>query len=195
MAVPGVARALALTKNELAVMAENTVGVFIVPRGGGPASDALRVAVRQRLTKTAPKTNTTRLDVYSAIYNTFSPAGYVYCEELDDPKAQRVLLQATAQAVLGTLAAYYDPENLDPNTHTFTVDFGATVAISRLYQLIQDVPGVERVTLTAPWTDLVLAQNEFPILATPTVLAVSDVRVDLSFASTPPTLLEFRPVG
>jgi hypothetical protein len=190
-----VARALALTKNELPVLAENTVGVFLVPRGGGAASDALRAAVRLQLTKPTPKTNTTRLDIYSAIYNTFSPAGYVYCNALDDPNAQRALLQATAQAVRDTLAAYYDPENLDPNTHAFTVDFGATVAISRLYQLIQDVPGVERVTLTAPWTDLVLAQSEFPILATPTLAVVSDVRVDLNFAATPPTLLEFRPVG
>jgi hypothetical protein len=176
-------------------MAENTVGVFIVPRGGGPASDALRAAVRQQLTKTTPKTNTTRLDVYSAIYSAFSLAGYVYCDALDDPNAQRALLQATAQAVLDTLTAYYDPENLDPNTHAFTVDFGATVAISRLYQLIQDMPGVERVTLTAPWTDLVVTQDQFPILATATLAVVSDVRVDLNFAMTPPTLLEFRPVG
>jgi hypothetical protein len=191
--VPSVARALALTKNEIPNMAENSVGVFIVPRGGGVASDALRAAVRRQLTLTTPKTNTTRLDVFSAPYREFSPAGYVFCDSADDPNAQRAILLSKATAVRDALSSYYDPENIDSKTHALTVDFGVTIAISRLYQLIQDVPGVERVTLTAPWTDIALSPFEFPRLAPPSIKVVSNSRVDLNFASSPPTLLEFAP--
>lgn len=193
--VPGVARALALTRNEVPDLAENTVGVYLVPRSGGVASQALREAVRRQITVATPKTNTTRLVVFSAPYLFFSPAGYVYCEAVRDPKSQGALLQRTAQAVLDVLSAYYAAENIDPKTHAFTVDFGATVAVSRLYQLIQDVPGVERVTLTAPWADLALLRWQFPQLAAASLKVVSDARVDLNFASSPPTLLQFTPVA
>src|SRR5437879_6091421 len=92
-------------------------------------------------------------------------------------------------------ASYYDPANIAPQTSAFTIHFVDRIALSKLYQLIQNVSGVVRLTLTGPEFDIEMAfPRSFPLLAPSIILVAGPRRVDLAFEKTPATLLDFQPV-
>jgi hypothetical protein len=199
--VSGVARAVALTRNEDTTIQENTVNLFIVPIGGGTASSSLLAAVREKIdpanptdASATPKPTTTRLNVFTAPYFQVSFSGTVYCTPLADAEAQTTVLQSTAAAAKAALAAFFDPQNLDSANGGFTMNFGQLTAVSVIYALLQGLTGTVRLNLAFPSADLPTdTPRSFPQLAPMSVVNVSPTRVDLSFGSSPVRLLSFVP--
>ena len=66
--LPGVARALMLTSNEDASIAENAGILYVVPQGGGPPTPALKNLVLQQVTEVFPCTLTFQVSVQDPVY-------------------------------------------------------------------------------------------------------------------------------
>lgn len=173
-AVPGVARALALTSSTTGSAIEqgieqNTVIVYIVPVGGGTASQALLDAVTAQLTTTFPRAATTRLNVYPAPYCYLGFACTVYVSKLSDPTAQAALLNSVAAAVQAALLANFDPSSLDTVNGGWTANFGELVPLSKIYRLLQRLADVSRTTvLSYPPSDVAVPYPQFPALTSTT---------------------------
>ena len=158
LAVTSVSRAIALTVNEDSAIPENTVYVYLVPNDGGTATLALRNAVYKYLTEDKPKTLTQRLEVYAAPYEIVPVTATVYYRSGFDPDELR-------QAVIDALETFFDPENIDASTGSYTVNFGEKIGISKLHDVMH-VSGVARIVLSVPASDVTPASNELPKLGT-----------------------------
>lgn len=175
-----VARALMLTKNEDASVGENQGQLYIVPVGGGAASQALKDAVLTQVTVTYPCTLTFSVGVYDAVYKMVDVYAAVYFKA-GYTKA------TVAAAIRSALAAFFEPQNSDGTANTL-VDFGANLkdangnvtgelAFSDLFDVVRDTAGVRKVgsgvtdfTLNGQHADVVLIGREFPKLGTVTII-------------------------
>ncbi len=169
--VAGVARALALTVEDDATLPENTVALYVVPDGSGTPSRALLSAVEYAVTTTYPKPATTRLLVLPAVYVDVALVGTCYVERDAAglaPSFARLqdVADAIEVALIGTddSRGYFHAGGINPDTLRHWIDFGQRVALSKLYDLVQSVDGVARVTLTSPTGDAVLGARYFPRL-------------------------------
>jgi len=172
--VPGVARALMVTSDQVVGIPENRGFLYIVPDGGGVAPQALKDAVSTELTVARPKTITFQFFVVDAQYVTVDIAATVY---FDSGASKR----ATVTAVEDAFAEYFRVTNPDgtPNERVkFGLQYGSdnTLPMSDLFCLLERVAGVRKVgdrdldfLLNMVHGDLPLQFFEFPLLGSVTI--------------------------
>ena len=117
--VDGVSRALMLTADQDAGVAENSGLLFVIPTGGGVPSTALKAAVLEQVTVTKPSTLTFSVTVQDPVYNVV------------DINCRVAILNgyvpaSVAADIRAGLAEFFAVENSDgtPNTN---VDFGGKI--------------------------------------------------------------------
>jgi hypothetical protein len=172
-AVSGVARALALGRNEDGLISYNTVYVYIVPVGGGAPSIALKTAVETYLTVTNPVVMTSNVSILDGIYHNITVAGTI-------TRNNSFTAEAVKTAVDAALEAYFDYENID-DQNDYTVDFGInkdTVYVSEIIAVILNttingIKCIENVTLASPSSNVNISQKEIPALQSLAGLTVS----------------------
>jgi hypothetical protein len=178
--VNGVGRALMLSSNEDAGIAENRGKLYIVPSTGGTASQALLDAVETMVTVTYPNTVTFQLDVYPASYLTIHVRAVIYLAENTTPSVVK-------QAVVDALTDFFEPM-LASGEENPDIDFGwnykdedgepaGEIAWSDVQNVVRDVTGVRKVdpgadgfTLNDLRTDVSIPNWQFPKLGDVTVI-------------------------
>lgn len=177
--VSGVARALHVTSNEYAGVAENTGMIFVVPVGGGTASGSLLANVLAQFVGPAapyPKTNTFNVVVQSASYLTVDVSAVVYL-------SQGYTGAQVKANVLAALTAFFAIQLAD-ETPNPTMNFGyyfqdqdgnptGTIDWSSVFDVVRDTVGVRKVDpgatgflLNGVRNDLALSAIQFPRLGT-----------------------------
>lgn len=169
-----VARALMLTRNEDPGIAENFGELYIVPVGGGLASQALKDAVLNQVTTVYPKTITFGLTVLDAPRRDFNFNIIVFFRQ----GANRATVAANIRAAL---ADYFRVQNAD-GTSNPSIDFGGRLKngdgvvngefpLSDLENVVRDVVGVRKLgaapsdfLVNGEHADIVLLPREFPRL-------------------------------
>lgn len=172
--LPEVARALMLTSNEDTTIGENSGILFVIPRGGGMPSQALKDKVLHQVTVVFPCTITFVVSVQDPVYRTIDVHARVFLR----PGANAATTRQRIEQTLGEFFAISRPDGT-PNPR---VDFGfyiqdadgepaAEVAWSNVLAVIEGVPGVRKIgdadddfLLNGASDDVPLAQREFPVL-------------------------------
>lgn len=171
LAVPGVARAMMLTKDEDPAVGDNEGELVIIPTGGGLPSTTLKDQVLVQVTETFPTMITFGVSVVDPAYETINITAQVKV------KNGFTLAQVTANinAALDAYFALLDAEG-SPNTR---VDFGANlvdnlIPFSDLLAVVGGAAGVSRVEedTFVPANDVVLGLREFPEKGTVTITAL-----------------------
>jgi hypothetical protein len=178
--LPEVARALMLTSNEDAGIAENTGILFVVPRGGGVPSQALKDAVRDQVTVVFPSTLTFQVSVQDPVYLPVDVQATVFLR-------QGANVATVRAAILRALADFF-AVSLPDGTPNLNVEFGFNVkdsegdpageiALSDVFNAVRDVPGVRKIgdgpddfLLNGTREDLRIGTREFPTLGQVTLL-------------------------
>lgn len=179
-AVAGVSRALMLTSNERAAIAENTGQLHIIPDGGGLPTQTLKDAVYTQVTETYPNTLTFLVDVVDPEYLTVDVQATVFL-------ARGASATTVNAAIRANLAAFFALENDDGSVNT-NVDFGANlldvdgeptgeIAWSDVFNVVRDTTGVRKLgdtlgsfVLNGEQRDVAIEPQEFPVLGTVTLL-------------------------
>ena len=179
--LPEVARALMLTSNEDAGIAENTGVLFVVPRGGGSPSQALKDAVRDQVTVVYPSTLTFQVSVQDPAYLRVDVQTTVFLRQGANPATVR----AGILAALGDFFAV----SLANGTPNPNIDFGFNVkdaqgnpageiAFSDVFNAVRDVTGVRKIgdrpedfLLNGNRDDLPIGTREFPTLGLVTLVS------------------------
>lgn len=178
--VAGVARALMLTSNEDASIAENSGDLYLVPSGGGVASQALLDAVEYMCTVTYPHTVTFQLRVKPAEYHTIDVVAWIWLLPNTTPSTAKA-------AVLAALQDYFEPL-LASGAPNPDVDFGwyykdadgnpaGEIPLSDIYDIIRDTAGVRKIgtasdqfTLNGVHSDVSIPNWRFPALGDVTLV-------------------------
>jgi hypothetical protein len=169
-----VARALMLTSNEDPGIAENTGILFIIPRGGGLPTTALKEAVRRQVTEVFPSTLTFQVSVQDPAYRQVDVHAVVHLRQGANAGAVRAAIQAA-------LVAFF-VVSLPDGTPNPRVDFGwnvkdaegspaGEVAFSDVFDVVRDVAGVRKIgdgpadfLLNGAREDVLTGTREFPVL-------------------------------
>jgi hypothetical protein len=178
--LPQVARALMLTSNEDPGIAENTGILFVIPRGGGVPSPALKNAVKQQVTVVFPNTLTFQVAVQNPVYLPVNVQATVFLRQGANAGVVRA-------AITNALASFF-VVSLPDGTPNPTVDFGwnvkddegqpaGEVALSDVFDVVHDVAGVRKIgdgptdfLLNGARADVVIGTREFPVLGQVTLL-------------------------
>jgi hypothetical protein len=178
--LPEVARALMLTSNEDAGIAENTGVLFVIPRGGGLPSQALKDAVKQQVTVVYPCTLTFQVSVQDPSYLAIDVQAAVYLRQGTNAAVVRA-------AILKALGDFF-AVSLADGTPNPTVEFGfnvkdangdpaGEVTVSDVFDVVHDVPGVRKIgdglddfLLNGARSDIPLGTREFPALGKVTLV-------------------------
>lgn len=177
--VPGVARALMLTSNEDAGIAENSGILYVIPEGGGAPTPALKNLVLAQVTEVYPCTLTFQVAVQDPVYRKIDVAARLYLRQGHDPSTVR-------ERIKDNLAAFFQVSEAD-GTPNPNVDFGfnvrdadgnpvGEVAWSDVFNVIRDTEGVRKMgdrhgdlMLSGLPADVNLAIEEFPTLGAVTL--------------------------
>lgn len=177
--VPGVARALMLTRNEDPSIDENAGVLFVVPEGGGAPTPALKSRVLRQVTVDYPCTLTFQVSVQDPVYRRIDVAARVFVRE--GASGSRV-----GARIRENLAAYFRIREPD-GTPNPRIDFGfnlknaegepaGELAWSDVVNVIRDTDGVRKLgtdrldlLLNGLPTDVKLDVREFPVLGTVTL--------------------------
>ncbi len=172
----GVARALMLTSNEDLSIGENTGILYVVPRGGGLPTPALKAQVLRQVTEAYPCTLTFQVAVQDPVYRRLDIYARVFLRQGASSNVVR-------DAIRANLAAWFRVTEPD-GTPNPNVDFGfnikdveghpvGEVAWSDVFNVIRDTPGVRKMgdarldlTLNGLPADVKLNVREFPVLGT-----------------------------
>ena len=172
--LPEVARALMLTSNEDPGIAENTGILFVIPRGGGVPSPALKDAVKQQVTVVFPNTLTFQVAVQDPVYLPIDVQATVFLRQGANASVVRA-------AITKALADFF-VVSLPDGTPNPQVDFGwnvkdaegepaGEVAVSDVFDVVRDVAGVRKIgdgpadfLLNGARADVVIGTREFPVL-------------------------------
>jgi Baseplate J-like protein len=172
--LPEVARALMLSSNEDAGIAENTGILFVIPRGGGLPSQALKESVLHQVTVVFPCTLTFQVAVQDPVYRVVDVHATVYLRQGANAQGVRAAIQKA-------LAAFF-AVSLPNGTPNPAVDFGfnvkdangdpaGEVAWSDVFNVVRDVPGVRKIgdgpkdfLLNGARDDVLTGTREFPTL-------------------------------
>jgi Baseplate J-like protein len=150
--VPGVARALMLTSNEVPSVGENRGQLYVVPHGGGKPSSALKQAVYTMCTRTFPNTVTFQLSVLDPAYLTVN----IHATVFPVKGANLKLLDAAIRVALYehfqlTIDEGTEDERPNPNINfgfyaaqTSSGGFDGQLALSDLQNVVRDVRGVRK---------------------------------------------------
>lgn len=180
--VPGVARALMVTSNELTGVGENQGILFIVPVGGGVPSDALLTAVLAQflITGPYPKTVTFQLGAQTPSYLTIDISTTIFVRAGYSPTDAK-------KNVVAALTKFFSI-TLDDGSPNPDIDFGyyyqdadgiptGELAWSDVHNAIRDATGVRKVDdgdaglrLNSTRADVPIAMQQFPSLGTVTVI-------------------------
>jgi hypothetical protein len=184
MRVAGVARALMVTSNENAGVAENTGHLYVVPKGGGLPSSGLKAAVLEMVTVTYPNTLTFQVFVLDPLYLAFNFGMTIY-------RAKRATKAQVGAAIRAELATFFAISNSDgtPNTR---IDFGLNytntegtpdgrIPIDHVFNAVRDLSVIRRMgdqdadfLVNGLRRDIVVATNNFPTLGTMTIIDGDD---------------------
>lgn len=164
--VPGVVRAQSMSKRQDASMPDNTTYVYVVPTGGGVPSDTLKTAVETMLTVTKPILITHNLYIKNPNYKTVNIEGTI--EKKTGYTAADVKTRVDA-----ALTAWFDYLNVDALTNDWMIYFYMKIPVSKIIDIIHDVEGVRKVTLTVPAAEVVCTEIEIPALGSLSSLTVS----------------------
>lgn len=178
--VPGVARALMVTSDQLVGLPENRGRLYVVPVGGGTPSTALRDSVLTAVTITKPNTITFQVTVEAPVYETVDVGCTVFFTADADPTT-------VAAAIRTNLEAFFAISNADGTKNT-QIDFGinyptgrsatqeSEIPFSDVYNVVRDTPGVRKIgdsdvdfLLNGASSDLVINPVGFPVLGTVTI--------------------------
>jgi baseplate J-like protein len=177
--VAGVARALMATSNEDPGIEENSGILYVVPTGGGVATDTLRAAVLTSVTVTYPSTLTFRVSVQAAAYLAIDVWLRVY-------KAKSILGSQVGLNLRTALASYFAIQQPD-GTPNPNIDFGANyldangkpapaLALAPLFTTLEKVAGVRKLggsaidfLLNGAHQDVTLLPRQFPMLGKVTI--------------------------
>ncbi|HEU4410073.1 MAG TPA: baseplate J/gp47 family protein [Polyangiaceae bacterium] len=172
--LPAVARALMLTSNEDPTIAENSGVLYVVPRGGGPPTPALKNLVLHQVTVAYPCTLTFQVSVQDPVYKVVGVTARLYLRPGETPAVVR-------DRVRTRLVDFFRVSEPD-GTPNPRVDFGFNVrdaegrpagelAWSDVFDVVRDTPGVRKVgggvgdlRLNGLPADVKLAPREFPVL-------------------------------
>jgi hypothetical protein len=178
--VPGVARALMLTANEDPTISENSGILFVIPRGGGESTSALKEAVLRQVTVVYPCTLTFQVAVQNPVYRMVDVEACIHLRQGSNPNV-------VAGRVRQNLAAMFQVSQPD-GTPNPLVDFGfnikdadgnavSEIAWSDVFNVIRDTTGVRKVgdgqgglRLNGRSEDVELRMNEFPVLGAITLI-------------------------
>jgi len=172
--LPQVARALMLTSNEDAAVRENSGVLYVVPRGGGVPTPALKNLVKRQVTETYPSTLTFQVEVRDPVYRRIDVRARIFLLPGQRPDAVRDRVRAR-------LAEFFRLSLAD-GTPNPTVNFGFAVrdaqgnprpevAYSDVFNVIRDTQGVRKVgdhsadlLLNGLPADVKLRIEQFPVL-------------------------------
>lgn len=171
--VPGVARALMLSKDEKPSILENRGLCYIVPIGGGGASQVLLDAVTAMVTTKYPKTITFKMLAKSASYLTINISTRVHFRK----GADRAVVAA---AIRKNITAFFALETGDGSRNN-NVDFGyymdGALAWSDVFNVIRDTTNVRKVddglgnlVINGESDDLTVPPEQFPVLGSVTII-------------------------
>lgn len=171
--VPGLARALMMSSDEKPSVLENNGELYLVPAGGGDASQALKDAVAAMITTTYPKTITFRVALFTASYLVVNIATRVHL-------TAGALPAVVGPAIRAALAAFFAITNAD-GAQNAEINFGyyleGALAWSDVFNAIRDTTGVRKVddglgnlTMNGSASDLDVLQQQFPVLGTVTIV-------------------------
>jgi hypothetical protein len=177
--LPGVARALMLTSNEDPSISENSGILYVIPKGGGPPTPALKNQVLRQVTEVYPCTLTFQVSVQDPVYRPISIDSRLFLR-------QGFSAAEVRDRIRERLAAYFRVSEPD-GTPNPRVDFGfnlkdaegnpvGEVAWSDIFDVIRDTLGVRKMssarldlTLNGLPADVKLSVREFPVLANVTL--------------------------
>ena len=172
--LPEVSRALMLTSNEDPGIAENTGILFVIPRGGGVPSQALKDAVKRQVTVVFPNTLTFQVAVQDPAYLQVDIQATIFLRQGANAKVVRAAIEKA-------LASFF-AVSLPDGTPNPQVDFGwnlknasgepaSEIAFSDVFNAVRDVAGVRKIgdepddfLINGARGDLVLGTREFPVL-------------------------------
>lgn len=177
----GVDRAIAVTSNEDAGVPENATYIYIVPVGGGVASEDLRNQVKALFKGTGapfPTTETHQVEVFTANYRTVDWRVVAYLKAGVTQAAARLAIVAARNAFFSTTVSSDDPA-IDgaPNPD---IDFGGglkdtdgnvdgRLAWSDMFNEVRDLAQVRRIDpvegflVNDEQDDVILLPAEFPV--------------------------------
>lgn len=174
-AVPGVARSLMVTSDQLPGLPENRGRLYVVPVGGGTPSSGLLANVLTAVTVTRPNTITFQVTTLPAVYTSVNIACTVFL-------TASAAASTVAAAVRSRLASFFSIQNIDGSRNT-AIDFGinystgrsgnqeAEIPFSDVYNVVRDTPGVRKIgdrdvdfTLNGASSDLAIPPVAFPVL-------------------------------
>lgn len=185
--VPGVARALHLTRNEDEAVQENEGFVWIVPTDGGTPSQALLDAVAAQYAPDGlfPCTNTYQVRTRAAVYKTFDVLAVVFLRKGYAAATVRAAILGRLQKFFAVMVDARDVGiEADGEVPNPKIDFGyylqdedgeptGLLALSDVENEVRDTPGVLRLgagagdfTLNGVRSDGVIGVREFPKLGT-----------------------------
>jgi hypothetical protein len=171
--VDGMARALAMGRQENPSIPSGTVFVYAVPDGGGIPSFELREEVRRQLLEVKPIMMSSEVNIINPVYKLITIEGTVI-------KKDQFESSAVKSAVDAALQQYFSYDNLDDN-NKYTVNFGYYKSIFYISEIIKvilntrigDFECVKNVTLTSPSADVSLDVIEIEELDTLAGLVVA----------------------
>jgi hypothetical protein len=175
--LPGVARALMLTSNEDATIAENAGILYVIPQatsGAALPTPALKNQALRQVTEVYPCTLTFQVSVQDPVYRAIDVAARIFLRQGFSGSDVRDRVRAN-------LASYFRVSEAD-GTPNPLVDFGfnikdaegnpvGEIAWSDLFNVIRDTSGVRKMgdarldlTLNGLPADVKLNVREFPVL-------------------------------
>jgi hypothetical protein len=174
--VRGVARALMLTADELAGIPENTGRLYLVPEGGGFATQTLIDSVTDMITAKYPKGITFKPLILSASYLPVDVSAKIYIAKGSVPGVVAAAIKQAVAQFFAVTAADGSENNL--------VDFGyyldGAIAWSDLFDVVRDTRGVRKVddglgnlTMNGESDDLTIPLYQFPQLRSIVVIDAS----------------------
>lgn len=180
MNVAGVDRAIAVTKNQDVGVPENTTYIYIVPEGGGAASEDLRNQVKALFVgddAPYPTTATHEVEVFTANYKAVSWRMIVYLREGVTESKARTAIVAAFNTFFATKVSTDDPSTDGaPNPD---IDFGGNLKDpagdvdgrlpwSDMLNVVRDLAQIRRIEpvqgflVNEEQDDVVLLPSEFP---------------------------------
>jgi hypothetical protein len=175
-----VARALMLTSNEDTGIGENAGVLFVIPRGGGLPSQALKDAVKEQVTVVFPSTLTFQVSVQDPVYFPVDVQTTVFLRQGANVSAVRAgILQALTDFFAVSLADGTPNPNVDFgfNVKDSEGDPAGEIALSDVFNAVRDVAGVRKIgdgpddlLLNNAREDLPIATREFPVLGEVTLI-------------------------
>lgn len=189
--VPGVARALHLSRDQDEAVQENEGYTWVVPEDGGTASTELLAQVAAQYAEDGPLPGTTtyRVHTVAAPYRTVDVLAVVWLRKGHAAATVRVAIEEALDAFFAiTVSARSIGQNVDGDVPNPLLDFGyylqdadgeptGFLAFSDIQNAVRDATGVLRVgagasdfLLNGTRADVELEPREFPALGTVTLI-------------------------